>query len=177
MLSIHIYMVLKSATNEVVYVGASMRKHRDIDTRHKLRFGRDHHVEILEIRKSVSQAAIREEYWFWQMRSWGFQLENRLPFKKYRGPKPEYKPLPPDWYTRPIIEYRLSQASIEAIRSFPDLYDQTKGVLINRRRNFEKMLDKNDWNSMLTAYQIKIYIKRRVGLSDDQIYETRERPK
>lgn len=172
---IHIYMVLKSDTNEVVYVGASIQKPRAIDTRHKARFGKDHHVEILEKRKSVSIAADREEYWFWQMRTWGFNLENRLPFKRYIGAKMPYKGPPIDWANYKIIEHRLSEASIEAIRTFPDLYDQVKSVFT--KRNLQKMLDKNDWNGRLTVYQCKIYIMKRVGLTEDQIYETRERPK
>jgi hypothetical protein len=172
MRTIHIYIVFNS-NHQAVYVGASERTERQINQRHKARFGQDHYAVFIDSANKTIVAGHLEEYWFWQCKSWGFSLENKLPFKRYSfNPKSAYKSI--DWNNYYLTDYRLSSAAMEAVLLFEDLYTRIKNIIsVKTDHTMRKILFGNDWNSKLTCYQCMLDIKNRTGLSQEEIYETR----
>jgi hypothetical protein len=92
---IKIYMLVDHRSGQPFYVGASKANEKAIIYRHiPKRFVEGEpnkyygfSVEILDNANTVTEAANLEEYWYFQLRSWGFTLENYF-IKSYKRYSP-----------------------------------------------------------------------------------------
>lgn len=92
---IKIYFLIDPRTDSPFYVGASKAGLVNIAYRHvthpnglrgllvkkKIGFG----IVVIDQAETVEGAAQLEEYWFWQLRAWGYSLDNyfKKSFKRY----------------------------------------------------------------------------------------------
>lgn len=92
---IRIYTLTDPRTNQIFYVGASKTSDKSLESRH-LSWGLGTRgqlrqlkmrpiVETLDEAATPEEAAILETYWIWQIKSWGFQIENKRMFSGYLG--------------------------------------------------------------------------------------------
>lgn len=89
---IKIYLLFDMSTDKPFYVGASKQLPHNVLYRHHLKLrGREKGIGYLPIdsANTVEEAANLGEYWFWQLKSWGFELENSF-VKNYRRYKPSF---------------------------------------------------------------------------------------
>lgn len=87
---IKIYMLVNVATGQPFYVGASKHFPHTVLNRHHMKLkNKEKGIGYVQIdsANTVLDAANLEEYWFWQLRSWGFELENSFT-RTYRRYKP-----------------------------------------------------------------------------------------
>lgn len=98
---IRIYTLTDPRTNQVFYVGASCQSDTMIMGRHMVyafnnpikwelkKIGHKPVLGFLDEATTIEQAAHLEEYWYHQLKAWGFPLTNRLKkdggFFKYMG--------------------------------------------------------------------------------------------
>lgn len=87
---IKIYFLIDLSTSKPFYVGASKQFSHNVLYRHLLQTkGREKGIGYLQVDSAdtVEEAANLEEYWFWQLKTWGFELTNSF-VKNYRRYKP-----------------------------------------------------------------------------------------